>query len=73
MPAYNLPKDAEDIAILRIVVKENFSSDMADILVSDIIRFSKELTGNKFTEDKTKTNKEPKTLSASNSIHKHIC
>ncbi|MHB1693332.1 MAG: glutamate decarboxylase [bacterium] len=33
VPAYNLPKDAEDVEILRIVVKENFSGDMADILV----------------------------------------
>ncbi|MHB8281679.1 MAG: glutamate decarboxylase [bacterium] len=71
VPAYNLPKDAEDVEILRIVVKENFSGDMADILVSDIIRFSKELTGNKFIENKT--NEEHKKLSASGSIRKHIC
>ncbi len=62
VPAYNLPKDAEDIDILRIVVKENFSSDMADILISDIIRFGKELAGKS-------NNKIP----THNTIHKHIC
>ncbi|MHB1681142.1 MAG: glutamate decarboxylase [bacterium] len=71
VPAYNLPKDAEDVEILRIVVKENFSGDMADILVSDIIRFSKELTGNEIAVNKT--DKEHKKLSTSNSMHKHIC
>lgn len=62
VPAYNLPKDAEDIKILRIVIRENFSSDMADILISDIIRFERELTG-----------KEHKKTMPDNSIHKHIC
>lgn len=71
VPAYNLPKDAEDVEVLRIVVKENFSRDMADILVSDIIRFSKELTGSKFTGNKT--NEEHKKSSASDSTHKNIC
>jgi glutamate decarboxylase len=71
VPAYNLPKDAEDVEVLRIVVKENFSRDMADILVSDIIRFSKELTGNKFAGNKT--NEEHKKSSASDSTHKIIC
>ncbi len=62
VPAYNLPKDAEDVKILRIVIRENFSSDMADILISDIIRFAKELAG-----------KEHKETTPGDSIHKHIC
>jgi glutamate decarboxylase len=36
VPAYCLPKNAEDIEIMRIVVRENFTSDMAVILVDDI-------------------------------------
>lgn len=36
VPAYRLPKNAEDIEIMRIVVRENFTSDMAKILVADI-------------------------------------
>ncbi|WP_440954862.1 glutamate decarboxylase [Methanosarcina sp. Mfa9] len=36
VPAYCLPKNAEDIEIMRIVVRENFTSDMATILVSDL-------------------------------------
>jgi len=36
VPAYRLPKNAEDIEIMRIVVRENFTSDMATILVVDI-------------------------------------
>ena len=33
VPAYTLPPNAESIAVLRIVVKENFSRDMADNLI----------------------------------------
>jgi len=36
MSAYTLPPNAEEVAIMRIVVKENFSRDMADILLQDI-------------------------------------
>jgi glutamate decarboxylase len=36
IPAYTLPSNAENIAVLRIVIKENFSRSMADILVKHI-------------------------------------
>jgi glutamate decarboxylase len=36
VPAYTLPPQADDIAVLRIVIKENFSRDMAEMLVKDI-------------------------------------
>jgi glutamate decarboxylase len=36
VPAYTLPPNAQEIAVLRIVVKENFSYDMAEMLVSDL-------------------------------------
>lgn len=38
VPAYTFPKNREDLAALRIVVKEGFSRDMADLLLSDIER-----------------------------------
>ncbi|MCL5407105.1 MAG: glutamate decarboxylase [Patescibacteria group bacterium] len=37
MPAYSLPANAEEIVIMRIVVRENFSRDMCDILYEDIV------------------------------------
>jgi glutamate decarboxylase len=36
VPAYTLPPDAEHVTVLRMVVKENFSRDMVDMLASDI-------------------------------------
>lgn len=36
--AYTMPPNAEEIAIMRIVVKENFSHDMAEILAKDILK-----------------------------------
>ncbi len=38
VPAYTFPKNREDLAVLRIVVKEGFSRDMADLLLSDMRR-----------------------------------
>ena len=34
--AYTMPPDAEEISLLRVVVREHFSRDMADILFQDI-------------------------------------
>jgi glutamate decarboxylase len=36
LPAYRLPENAESITALRVVVKESFSEDMAEILAKDI-------------------------------------
>jgi glutamate decarboxylase len=36
VPAYTLPAHLEHVTVMRIVVKENFSRDMADSLISDI-------------------------------------
>src|SRR5258708_8764451 len=38
IPAYTFPENREDLAALRIVVKEEFSRDMADPLLCDIDR-----------------------------------
>ena len=37
MPAYTLPANADDIAVLRMVVKESFSKDMVEMLFTDIM------------------------------------
>ncbi len=41
VPAYTLPENATDIAVLRIVIKEGFSRDMADMLIEDFNRMLK--------------------------------
>jgi glutamate decarboxylase len=38
VPAYTLPANLEDVAVLRIVVRADFSDDMADILLTDLRR-----------------------------------
>jgi glutamate decarboxylase len=36
VPAYTLPPKADDIAVLRVVVREGFSRDLADMLIADL-------------------------------------
>ena len=36
VPAYTMPDNATDIAVLRVVVREGFSRDMAEMLLADI-------------------------------------
>ena len=36
VPAYTFPKNREDLAALRVVVKRGFTHDMADQLVDDL-------------------------------------
>jgi len=43
VPAYTLAKDAEHVAVLRVVVREGLSRDMADLLVADFHRVGEEL------------------------------
>jgi glutamate decarboxylase len=38
VPAYTLPANLEDVAVLRIVVRNGYSADMADILLADLER-----------------------------------
>ncbi|HEY3362467.1 MAG TPA: glutamate decarboxylase [Methanosarcina sp.] len=51
VPAYHLPKNAENIEIMRIVIRENFTQDMTSILVDDIEKACQILE----TETKTET------------------
>lgn len=38
VPAYTLPPNAQEEAVMRVVVKENFSRDMADLFATDLER-----------------------------------
>ncbi|MER6979463.1 glutamate decarboxylase [Streptomyces carpinensis] len=38
VPAYTFPKDRTDLAVLRIVVRNGFSHDLADLLLEDLRR-----------------------------------
>ena len=43
VPAYTCPHGAEDLAIMRVVVKENFSYNLAELLLRDFNHVIKEL------------------------------
>jgi glutamate decarboxylase len=43
VPAYTLPANLEDVAVLRVVVRNGFSRDMAGIVLDDLRRAAKEL------------------------------
>ncbi len=45
VPAYTMPEDITDLAVLRVVVKEGFSRDMADMLIEDLRRIIKHYAG----------------------------
>lgn len=64
VPAYTLPPDAQKVEVLRIVIKENFSRDMADMLIDDMHRFTKELI---------EQCKPPRPKIKTDQHHKHIC
>ena len=38
VPAYTFPENRTDLAALRVVVKQGFTHDMADMLVADLVR-----------------------------------
>ena len=38
VPAYTFPENRQDLAALRIVVRNGFSHDLADLLVGDLQR-----------------------------------
>ena len=67
VPAYSLPQNAEEIEVLRIVVKENFSRDMADMLVEDMHRYAKIL------HEQCKTPPVSPERRKTKQNHEHIC
>ena len=48
VPAYSLPRDIDDIVVMRIVVRQGMSRDMADMLLRDIEAAVKELNSLKY-------------------------
>jgi glutamate decarboxylase len=44
VPAYTLPAHLEDVAVLRIVVRNGLSADLADILLEDLARVVQDLS-----------------------------
>jgi len=38
VPAYSFPKDLEDISVIRLVIRNGFSRDLARILIEDLRR-----------------------------------
>ena len=38
VPAYTFPTNREDLAVLRVVVRNGFSHDLADLLLADLTR-----------------------------------
>lgn len=57
IPAYAMPPDAEDVVVLRVVVKENFSRDMADLLYHDFLDAMDKLNKMKRPKKKAKPKK----------------
>jgi glutamate decarboxylase len=53
VPAYTMPPDATDVSVLRIVVREGFSKDMADMLLADIEKVVSELEATPPLQPKT--------------------
>jgi glutamate decarboxylase len=45
VPAYTYPADREDLAVLRIVCRNGFSEDLADLLMGDLDSLLPELRG----------------------------
>ncbi|XP_020576265.1 glutamate decarboxylase-like [Phalaenopsis equestris] len=43
VPAYTMPPDAEHVAVLRVVIREDFSRSLAERLVSDLVKVLSEL------------------------------
>jgi glutamate decarboxylase len=43
VPAYTFPADRTDLAVLRIVVRNGFTHDLADLLLADLARILPEL------------------------------
>ena len=45
VPAYSLPPKAEDTTIMRVVIRENFTRDLVDIFVDDLLNAMHDLKG----------------------------
>jgi len=46
VPAYTMPADAEDVAVLRVVVREGFTADLGESLIKDLQLAAEDLATN---------------------------
>ncbi|MDP3623408.1 MAG: glutamate decarboxylase, partial [Methanobacteriaceae archaeon] len=56
IPAYTLPENAQDVAVLRMVIKENFGRDMVDSLLDDIMEAYEYFEKQKISNHKEREN-----------------
>jgi glutamate decarboxylase len=47
VPAYTFPADREDLAVLRVVCRNGFSQDLADVFLNDLRDVVKHLSDNR--------------------------
>ncbi|NUK93710.1 glutamate decarboxylase, partial [Streptomyces lunaelactis] len=45
VPAYTFPKNREDLSVLRMVCRNGFSADLAELLLEDLNKLMPELRG----------------------------
>ena len=45
VPAYTMPPNLEELAVLRVVVRNGMTTDLADMLIADIKKVTDELSG----------------------------
>ena len=57
VPAYTLPANADDIAVMRMVIKENFGRDMVEMLYTDIMKAYDSLDLTTFIKEDVKDRK----------------
>ncbi len=62
VPAYTLPANADDIAVMRMVIKENFGRDMVEMLYTDIMKAYDSLDRTTFIKEEFKDRKNPSLL-----------
>jgi len=55
VPAYKMPPDIEDMAVLRIVVRNGFSRELATLLLDDLRAAVKLLDGTRLASDQART------------------
>ncbi len=62
IPAYTLPENAEDVAVMRMVIKENFGREMVDMLLDDLIESYHKLEKEGTDKKSLKTGENPSLL-----------
>ena len=55
VPAYTMPDDAKNVAVLRVVVREGFSRDLATMLLDDLRAATEQLSKSPPSDSKEPT------------------